>query len=238
MITRSAKPHSLPTFLIPSFLKPQPSNRYLHNRSNAVISIPPPTPFVPDPQTFLTLIGRQLSQHSAKIPTWDTLFSLSSKQLRGLGVEPARSRRYLLWWREKYRRGEYGIGGDFQNVKDGVAEVRAVEVPKKGAEGKNVATLSPSAVKKIVVNLPPDVTMKNINASEVKAVDGLKIRGAHTIVGPYVEPLKGTDGSVARLKVQEGMWEQRRGHKVDGGERRKVNVRSKRAAKERGTLKV
>ena len=113
-----------------------------------------------------------------------------------------------------------------------------MEVPKKGAEGKNVATLSPSAVKKIVVNLPPDVTMKNINASEVKAVDGLKIRGAHTIVGPYVEPLKGTDGSVARLKVQEGMWEQRRGHKVDGGERRKVNVRSKRAAKERGTLKV
>ena len=121
-------------------------------------------------------------------------------------------------------------------VKDGVAELRVVEVPKEGAE-KDAAILSPSAVKKVVVNLPPNTTVKGPIRSEVEPVGSMKVRGAHQIVGPYVELVKGTDGSVGRLKVKEGMWEQRRGHKVDGGERRKKNVRSKRAAKERGTFK-
>jgi hypothetical protein len=32
--------------------------------------------------------------------------------------------------------------------------------------------------------------------------------------------------------MQEGIWEIRRGHKVDGGERRKAEVRAKRRAAE------
>ncbi|KAI9695140.1 MAG: hypothetical protein M1820_008908, partial [Bogoriella megaspora] len=90
--------------------------------------VPPPTPFCPDPSTFLTLIGRSLSQHSSKIPTWESLFSLSSTQLRDLGVEPARARRYLLWWRERFRKGLFGVGGDMREVENGVAELRIVEV--------------------------------------------------------------------------------------------------------------
>ena len=85
--------------------------------------IPSPTPFVPDAQTFLSLIGRNLSQHAARIPSWEALFSLTSKQLRELGVEPARSRRYLLRWREKFRNGDYGVGGDLEQVVDGCGEV-------------------------------------------------------------------------------------------------------------------
>lgn len=118
---------------------------------------------------------------------------------------------------------------------DGVGEVRVLEV-KKDAAGPR--SLGPDAVKKVVVNLPPEALDKELRASEVKAVRGVKVQGAHTIIGPYVELVKGTNGSVARIKVKEGMWEERRGHKVDGGERRKEYVRSRRAAKERGMLKA
>ncbi|MCJ1484562.1 hypothetical protein MMC06_004733 [Schaereria dolodes] len=92
-------------------------------------------------------------------------------------------------------------------------------------------------MKKVVVNLPPDATTPVSSLGDVQRVSGVKVQGAHTIVGPHVEPVKGANGSVARIRVKEGMWEQRRGHKVDGGERRKANVRSRRAAQERGTLR-
>ena len=45
--------------------------------------------------------------------------------------------------------------------------------------------------------------------------------------------IKGTGGLKARVVVKEGLWEDKRGHKVDGGERRKAEVRSKRRAEER-----
>lgn len=202
--------------------------RQLHQQISAN-QIPSPTPFVPDTKTFLSLIGRNLSQHAAKIPAWESLFSLKSLQLRKLGVEPARSRRYLLWWRDKFRKGVYGIGGDLKDVKDSVAHVRVVEVP---ADRSSRTLAVPGAMKKLVVNVPPDVPVTESKLRELRPVDGLKVRGAHTIVGPYVEPVKGTGGSMATIKVQEGMWEQKRGQKIDGGERRKVQVRRKRKLEE------
>ena len=51
------------------------------------------------------------------------------------------------------------------------------------------------------------------------------------ISGHGVQAVKGHQG-LAVLKVQEGLWEQKRGHKVDGGERRKAEVRAKRRAAE------
>ena len=47
-----------------------------------------------------------------------------------------------------------------------------------------------------------------------------------------MEPVKGSGGLRARIRLQEGIWEVRRGHKVDGGERRKAEVRAKRRAAE------
>ncbi|KAL9605602.1 MAG: hypothetical protein Q9179_001219 [Wetmoreana sp. 5 TL-2023] len=220
--------HSLPQSLLNCLCQPPAPVRHIQ-RQLCTNRIPSPTPFVPDSKTFLELIGRNLSQHATKIPTWESLFSLSSLQLRKLGVEPARTRRYLLWWRDKFRKGEYGIGGDLQYVKDSVAHVRIVEVPRERAAN---TLMGPDAIKKVVVNLPPDVPVQESKLRGLEPVNGLKVQGAHTIVGPYVRPVKETGGSVATIKVQEGMWEQRRGHKVDGGERRKVQVRRKRKLEE------
>lgn len=51
---------------------------------------------------------------------------------------------------------------------------------------------------------------------------GFKVRGVDKIIGLYVLLLKG--GRVVVFKVMEGMWEDKRGYKVDGGERRWVEV--------------
>jgi len=232
--------------------------RTLHHRI-AQPSIPKPTPFVPDATTFLTLIGRKLSTHAAKIPSWEALFTLTSAQLKDLGIEPPRARRYLLRWREKFRNGEFGIGGDLSKVVDGKAEVRCVEVPWDARIGKGVrigarrtrdvesaivtknapaATLTRSpGMKKVIVNVEADVpvaeTLEGQALKSATTVVGLKQMGANTIYGSHVEPIKGSDGSRAVIRVKEGLWEHVRGHKIDGGERRKAEVRAKRRSAER-----
>ena len=76
--------------------------------------------------------------------------------------------------------------------------------------------------------VPPSVDMKTAHL----VTGGVKIVQANSIGGTGIEAIKGYQG-VARLRVKEGLWEQRRGHKVDGGERRKAEVRYKRRAQER-----
>ncbi|KAF2222152.1 IGR protein motif-domain-containing protein [Elsinoe ampelina] len=198
--------------------------------------IPSPTPFVPDAPTFLALIGRNMIAHSSKIPSWDSLFSLSSEQLRSSGVEPARSRRYLLRWRQKFRNGEFGIGGDLKDVKDGAGELRIVEV--KAPEREGVDLLRSKGTKRVVVNVAPgaegdDVerVVREVEEGKRKPVEGVSIKSWNMIAGKNVRLLKGTGR--AEIKVQEGLWEHRRGKKVDGGERRKAEVRAKRRAAER-----
>jgi hypothetical protein len=199
--------------------------------------IPKPNPFIPDHTAFLRAIGRGLSAHATKIPSWDALFTLSSPQLKELGVEPARSRRYLLHWREKFRNGEYGIGGDCAHVADGVAELALVQtaVAPNPALGNTISPRSAMATatrdpgtRRFVVNVP-------VGAEAVETlprVQGVLVKGAKTIRGSYVEPVKGSGGVRARIRLTEGMWEERRGHTVDGGERRKAEVRAKRRAAE------
>jgi len=48
-------------------------------------------------------------------------------------------------------------------------------------------------------------------------------------MSPQIRPR--SNGSAALIKVQEGMWEDKRGQKVDGGERRRAEVRAKRRSK-------
>jgi hypothetical protein len=228
MIVKSLQLRPIPSFLLPFTQSTKVTQvRYLHQHMKPP-SIPRPTPFVPDVQTFLTLIGRNLSQHAAKIPSWTALFSLTSTQLRELGVEPPRSRRYLLRWRENFRNGQYGIGGDFKHVENGVAQIRVVEVPVSGHDAAST-TLS-SGSRKIVVNVAAggSATEKPVDLVPVK---GLHLKGAHTIVGPHVQPVKG--GKAAQIVVKEGLWEHRRGHKIDGGERRQAEIRAKKRGEER-----
>lgn len=206
-------------------------------------SVPSPTPFVPDVSTFLTLIGRDMSKHASKISSWDQLFTLNSNQLRELGIENARQRRYLLRKREKFRNGLYGPGGDLELVVDGVAQLRVVEVPiqkdtvKSGAQSTlaSSATLTPG-MRKAIVNLPPDASEYQHTASATpKKFTHMRIHRGSKIMGPFLQPIKGTHGSAATITVQEGMWEDKRGQKVDGGERRQVEVRAKRRLEERGS---
>ncbi len=134
------------------------------------------------------------------------------------------------------------MGGDLKNVRDGEAELRLVEVPLRNAAIPNAPTTSTATglprMKRMIVNEPEEALKQNIDYRELKAVEGMKVLGARTIVGPYVQPVKGTSGSVATIKIHEGMWEIRRGVKVDGGERRKVQVRRKRLLQERKTKRT
>jgi hypothetical protein len=137
-----------------------------------------------------------------------------------------------------------GIGGDLTEVEKGVAELRIVEIPSSRA-GDQLATLSKDpGTRKVVVNTKvtvaamPDPANPKDSSKEIsivpppKAVKDIKIIRGNTIGGTGVEYIKGHPG-VARLRVQDGLWEQRRGHKVDGGERRRAEVRAKRRAQER-----
>ncbi len=215
------------TFLSSCSVQPHRCIRQLHHQVSAS-NVPPPIPFVPDSKTFLTLIGRNLIQHAAKIPTWDSLFSLTSAQLREVGVEPARNRRYLLWWRDRFKKGIYGIGGDLRHVADATANLRVVEVPYENVSSRVSRTgLEPK--RKLVVDIPPEMP---IAKKELKSIKGYKVVGAYRIAGPYIKAVKGTSGSAATIQVQEGMWEEKRGVKIDGGERRRAQVRHKKRIEE------
>lgn len=277
---------------------PTTSIRCLHARIRAP-PVPEPTPFVPDVQTFLTLIGRDLSQYSSKFEDWKTLFSLTSTQLKELGIEPARSRRYLIRWLDKFRYGEYGLGGDLKHVKDGVAYVRICSVHAdssvagrvwesvhgNASSGDGLVQTKASQIpatanrdagyRRVLLNIPlgnlspeksntkasEENSTEDVNAEEAEEAAQLaeKRRLAQALTRPMSEAdyakashvkglvidksgkgLRGgdapivafTDREVAKISVREGLWEDRRGHKVDGGERRKAEVRAKRRAAE------
>lgn len=114
----------------------------------------------------------------------------------------------------------------------------------QGDSNMAIATMTRSAgQRRVVLNVPTDEEgSAQLNAVELarrlregtlKPVAGLHIKGTNQVYGPHIEAVKGTGGSVAVIKVKEGLWEHRRGHKIDGGERRKAEVRSKRRAAER-----
>ena len=86
--------------------------------------------------------------------------------------------------------------------------------------------------RKFVVNVPAGAEAPTEPVDTLPKVQGVIVKGAKTIKGSYVEPVKGSEGLRARIRLQEGIWEVRRGHKVDGGERRKAEVRAKRRAAE------
>jgi hypothetical protein len=168
------------------------------------------------------LIGRGLSQHADKIKTWRGLFNLKGEQLRDMGVEPPRLRRYLLRRLEQYRQGQYGVGGDLRYVENGAAEVRVVEVPAATRRRAATATLSPG-MKKIVVNVPLGSDIESLPTEDLVPVKGVHIKGADTVAGSHFTPIKGGGG--AKIAITEGLWEDRRGRKIDGGERRAAETR-------------
>lgn len=198
--------------------------RCAHRQAEKVPVIPSPIPFVPDVKTFLTLIGRGLSQHTSKFPTWEALFSLTSPQLKELGIEPPRTRKYLIHWREKYRLGRFGPGGDIQHVQeDGRAKLAIEELE-----------VAPLEFRRRVVNIPADKNLGEVPEADKVRIDGYTVHGT-AVAGPYALPLKGE--RAALVSAAEGMWEEKRGRKIDGGERRRDMVRFKRRVAERKAQK-
>jgi hypothetical protein len=225
--------------------------RSLH-KTRPANEIPKPIPFVPDVTTFLTLIGRGLSKHASKFPSWESLWSVTGPQLQELGIEPAGKRKYLLEWMHRYRRGSLGPGGDFRFVNNGQALLRVALSPKwphthrlvvnvpfdQQALGKE---LTEEAAQEAVEEQGQsgEAAENQVKQEEVKAEEPApdsyprprlyKVNGLRSIAGPYAIPVK--QGSI--VKVTEGMWEHKEGRKIDGGERRRAEVRFKRRSAER-----
>jgi len=152
---------------------------------------------------------------------------MSSEDLKEAGIEPARKRRYLLRWRQKFRNGEYGVGGDFKYVHDGTAELRVCEVPSATPSSFVSATQTPGRTK-LVLNVPLGSNTYKLeqgqSTTELKKPKEYKLVNGHVISGPFALPVKGSHGGVAQVKIQEGMWEDRLGVKVFGGERRRAET--------------
>lgn len=114
-----------------------------------------------------------------------------------------------------------------------MAEIRVVEIPRvkpaKDAVAHGATATQMPGMIKLPVNLPVGQTEPTGDTSLLKKPNGIKLFMGTEVHGPYLQRVKGTKGQVGVLKVQEGLWEIRRGHTVDGGERRKAEVRFKRA---------
>lgn len=128
-------------------------------------------------------------------------------------------------------------------VVDGAAQLRVVEFPVESSitQGDEVntslpgasATLSPG-MRKVIVNIAPDAEKYEHKSNDViKKYAHMKIHQGSMVKGPFIQAMKGTNGSAVLIKATEGMWEDRRGQKVDGGERRRAEVRAKKRSAER-----
>lgn len=95
------------------------------------------------------------------------------------------------------------------------------------------ATRSPG-MRHVALNVPAGSEVPSKPLEECEPVKHVKARGGKhgggAIVGKNVYM---TGAETAVIKVSEGLWEVKRGVKVDGGERRRAEVRFKRRAEER-----
>jgi hypothetical protein len=81
---------------------------------------------------------------------------------------------------------------------------------------------------RLILNVPKGATTyalgKGEKTTDLKKPKGMKLKEGRMITGKYVMPVKGTQGMAATISVTEGMWEDTRGHKVHGGERRRAET--------------
>lgn len=82
---------------------------------------PPSTnkPGEPDSQEklkiFLTVIGRKQIQYLKKFTSFEELLEMTGKEMKTKGI-PVSDRRYIMAWREKYRRGWFFPGDPIRSV--------------------------------------------------------------------------------------------------------------------------
>ncbi|KAJ3045793.1 hypothetical protein HK097_001121 [Rhizophlyctis rosea] len=81
------------------------ANKYLNmSQKHKSAFVPPARGSITDPTSFLTAIGRDCVTVADKFPDWDSIFTMTSKAMNEAGIKPP-MRKYILSWREWYRRG-------------------------------------------------------------------------------------------------------------------------------------
>lgn len=128
-------------------------------------------------------------------------------------------------------------------MSDGVGELRVIEIPslpssqQETISTNTVSTNRTPGATKLILNVPSGSQTYQLEqgqtTQDLKKPGFVTLKDGHTIVGSYLQPIKGTNGTAAVLKVIEGMWEDRRGHKVHGGERRRAETLHKLRVAER-----
>ncbi len=83
-------------------------------------------------------------------------------------------------------------------------------------------------MQKLIVNVPNGsptyVLQPGQTTADLRKPQGFTLKNGYIIKGKQAHPMKGTYGSGVTLKVVEGLWEHKRGHKVHGGERRRAET--------------
>ena len=121
-----------------------------------------------------------------------------------------------------------------------------VDTPRVGSKPdawkRGVATINYTpGIARRVANVNPDKPEESLEAVRnrtARRVTSVKRSGVDSMKARNLELVKGSNRQRAVLRVKEGMWEHRRGHKVDGGERRRKEVRAKKRAAERKAARV
>lgn len=96
--------------------------------------IPQPTKEIPDVPAFLNRIGHNTAEYAEAFPTWDALFSSSSKEMKAAGID-VKPRRYILEQVENFRKAAF-IENDPKAVFESVAEIKLH--PKKNGGERNL----------------------------------------------------------------------------------------------------
>jgi len=185
--------------------------------------VPDPIPLVPDVATLLMIIGRGMDKHSAKIETWEALFTLNTNEFIELGVNPPRDRKYLIKWLHRFRLRQYGPAGDLKYVEHGKARL--------------CVWTDCIRDKRRVINVPFRADPLKIPESELCFPKDYWVSGSYSIKGPLALRDKRVAHDEAIVTVRPGMWEHKRGLKIDGGERRRKSVRFQKLAAQRKLLR-
>lgn len=135
-------------------------------------------------------------------------------------------------------------------VKDGVGEIRVVEVPSLPQQQQQstkstsntsvdtaasaattmgfVSSMSSPGMTKLILNVPAGsesyVLEPGQTTQDLKKPRDFTLKNGHVVCGPYTQVVKGSNGSAVILRVKEGIWEDRLGQKVFGGERRRAET--------------
>lgn len=117
---------------------------------------------------------------------------------------------------------------------EGAARLRIVEVPAPNASSRPASLTTSAGMTRVVLNVSAgaEADTEATKLEKAKKVKGFWVKNPMVIGGTGVEMIKGEPG-MGVLKAKEGLWQVAKGRKVDGGERRRAEVQSKRRAAER-----